>query len=116
MFHRKVCLLDNMENLSKELVLKSFHIYDNPNVHDPGDPELPLKISSIDTCVYKTYINPNGLPAIINNSRAANILTPETLQKISQHKPINIRNHVSSGIICVDDFSLFFENFSFYKW
>ncbi|XP_018579474.2 uncharacterized protein LOC108917397 [Anoplophora glabripennis] len=90
---------DKLESLSKELILKSFHIYDNPNMHDPGETKLPLNVNSMDTSVYKTYINPDGLPNAASTSinRTGIIITPETLQKISQHKPVYIKNQMSFG-------------------
>ncbi|XP_030745559.1 uncharacterized protein LOC115874530 [Sitophilus oryzae] len=47
----------------REMMLRSFLIYDNPNRHlpDPLNHTSREKLSAIDVSVYKTYINPEGL-------------------------------------------------------
>ncbi|KAH0998792.1 hypothetical protein HUJ04_003320 [Dendroctonus ponderosae] len=62
--------LADSRNLSPELEAqlrnrilwyKSYHIFDNPNKHDPGplDKKSLEKLSQIDLQFYKTFINPN---------------------------------------------------------
>lgn len=44
------------------MILRSYHIFDNENHHDPGslDKHSDL-IDAIDESVYKTFINPRGI-------------------------------------------------------
>nr|CAI5864064.1 unnamed protein product [Callosobruchus analis] len=46
----------------RENVLRSYHVYDNVNAHDPGmlnSSSLDF-VSKVDENIYKTYINPSG--------------------------------------------------------
>lgn len=48
----------------KEMVLKSYHIYDNKNVHSPESFTVKsrgLIENNIDESVYKTFVNPCGM-------------------------------------------------------
>ncbi|XP_050300456.1 uncharacterized protein LOC126738979 isoform X2 [Anthonomus grandis grandis] len=52
------------EELKKKLLwYQSYHIYDNPNLHDPGrmDQKSLEKVSHVDLEFYKTFINPDPM-------------------------------------------------------
>lgn len=67
----------------KELILKSYHIYDNKDVHHPESlaPETLDLFDTMDESVYKTYINPTGIPQKVSqNLDLAAISYKENLQ------------------------------------
>ncbi|KAL1510046.1 hypothetical protein ABEB36_004702 [Hypothenemus hampei] len=60
--HSNLTSEDESEFEKRMLVYKSFHIYDNPNRHDPGllDKNSMEKLGDIDSQFYKMFINPDA--------------------------------------------------------
>lgn len=60
---KNILFIGKLGSATKEMILRSYHVYDNTNHHDPGTfsaKSLDL-INTIDESVYKTFINPVGI-------------------------------------------------------
>ncbi|CAH1957210.1 unnamed protein product [Acanthoscelides obtectus] len=77
----------------RERVLKSYHVYDNPNDHDPGflnERSLEL-VSKVDDKVYRTYINPKGFQKPPHYETSNPLVSSDSVKRFGLSKVSSLR-------------------------